>query len=210
MTTKKINLNKLLSDACIPLFAEIGFKKKKEGIFYKKYGDDLYLRIGFNTSSYKGDELIINPMFGVGWRALEALKAECNQEKYSPYLFQSFIGNLGVMGEADGYTRFTFYRNTMLEDVKPFQEYLHKVALLTEKRFATHADLEEGILKFPSQEHLERLACYYFLMENKPKAMEYFEKAHIRTRDRGSLMWENFQIFAKGFMSKIDPTNDSW
>jgi hypothetical protein len=204
MSNKLVSMGKLLSDTCIPFFKEIGFKKKKEGIFYKKYGDDLYLRIGFNESGKSTNTVIINPMFGVGWRALESLMAECNKGKYSPYLYATFSSNIGGFDEKNDVVKFTFSRDNIIEDVKSFQKYLNSISFKTEERFANHSDLLNGLTRYISvRQHQEKLACYNFLIGDKSTALGILEKEREHLSSAHPVMQDEFMIFADEFMSKV-------
>ncbi|MEQ3444024.1 hypothetical protein AB8S08_05285 [Pseudidiomarina sp. PP-1MA] len=204
MSGKLVPMGKLLSDTCISLFKEIGFKKKKEGIFYKQYGDDLYLRIGFNESDKSANSLVINPMFGVGWRKLESFLTECNKGKYSPYLYASFSSNIGGFDDNNDVVKFTFERDSIIEDAQSFQGYLNFISLKTEERFANHSDLLDGLLRYTSvRQQQEKLACYHFLLGDKSKALNILDKERERLSSAHPVMQEEFEMFANEFKSKV-------
>ena len=204
MSGKLVPMGKLLSDTCISLFKEIGFKKKKEGIFYKQYGDELYLRIGFNESDKSANTLVINPIFGVGWRKLESFLTECNKRKYSPYLYASFSSNIGGFSENNNVIKFTFERDNIIKDSQSLQEYLNFISLKTEERFANHSDLLSGLLRYTSvRQQQEKLACYHFLIGDKSKALNILDKERKCLSSAHPVMQEEFEMFAHEFMSKL-------
>jgi len=204
MTVKLESMSKLLSFTCIPCFKEIGYAKKKEGIFFKKYDDGLYLRIGFNESEKTDDHLTINPMFGVGWLDLETLLCELAEEKNKPYLYPSFSSNIGGFDKENEVVKFTFSRGNIDKEVNYFKEYLNNISLKTEERFAKRSDLLEGLTQYrPLQQYQERLACYHFLLNDKLRVSEVIENEKRRLSDYHPSIQEEYDVFYQNMKAKL-------
>jgi hypothetical protein len=204
MATKEKTINSLLTSVCVEEFKSIGFAKKKEGIFFCKYENDMYLRLGFNISKKEKDVLVINPMFGVGWEPLEGLISKLSGKSYSPYLFASFSSNIGGFMPDNVARHFTFNRESIHQEVVEFSSFLSTVSDNAKNQYSGENAIISGLEKYPPmQQSAERWICTHFLLGDKRKSIELLESETKKLEGAHPVMQQQFKAFADAFISQI-------
>lgn len=200
MQYKQIKISKLLSDTVANFLKPLGFKKKKEGIFYKIYNENLYLTLGLNESDKDSDKVTINPMFGIGWLQAEELLAELSKTKFNKYLFCSFSSNIGGFTKENKTMRYVFNRDSIEEDVIFFTNEIAPIFNQSMAIYSRSNQLLEGLQKYPPlQQKVERYVCFLYLFDEIGEANKIIEQETLRLENEHPVMRERFALFSKNF-----------
>ena len=200
MSENLVSISRLLSNTLYQRLKRLGFRLKKEGIFYKPYDKGMYLRLGLNEASKGSKSVTINPILGVGYLPLEDLLCELTNKKKQPYLFATFSANIGGFTNQNVALKFTFQRDAMEQDVEKFVDETATIMEGTISVFNSKYDVVEGLEIFPPvQQPVERKALAYYLLANDKQADLLIEKELDRVKTQHVIIRKQFETFVEEF-----------
>jgi len=104
---------KLLQDR----FTDLGYEKRKPGIFSSVISDDVIGWLGLNIAGRgRSDALEINPVVGIRNQTVERLVSELTGDAFDELIPPTIAGNVGYLSPERRYWSFTFSGSTSNEE----------------------------------------------------------------------------------------------
>lgn len=101
-----------------PVFEELGFLKKKTGIFVKTVSADVLGTIGLNIATGRGSGIIeINPVIGIRNQCIERLLAEILGEPFDELIPATLAGNVGYLSHENTYRPYIFTNKESIDAI---------------------------------------------------------------------------------------------
>jgi len=109
MSVSVLSLTKLAYGLLQDRLSDLGFEKRKPGVFSSVVAEDVVGWIGLNTATRgRKDSVEINPVVGVRNQRIERLVAEAAGEHFDDLIPPTVAGNVGYLSPAHRYLPFTF------------------------------------------------------------------------------------------------------
>lgn len=189
-----------------PRFLQLGFKKRREGIYTKELADGFIGWIGMNSGGLSPG-VAINPVMGIRWQALERLCSELLNLKPHPYTGPTISISLGYIMPEKTYIDWRFTGNPI---DGPFDELADAVATyavpLMEQNCTAQkmSVLLETNPFFALDQDLKRRQVAKYMLGQPAEGLRICEERLKNLGLRQDMAAEQYRTFAANFSALIN------